>query len=48
MLSQNRVLAFLFFLAARNEDKDIWRLSEESLTRPPEEVFDILGKLGEG
>ncbi|GFR82290.1 serine/threonine-protein kinase 3, partial [Elysia marginata] len=24
------------------------RLSEESLTRPPEEVFDILSKLGEG
>lgn len=23
-------------------------LSEESLTRPPEEVFDIVGKLGEG
>jgi serine/threonine kinase 3 len=24
------------------------KLSEESLTRPPEEVFDILGKIGEG
>jgi len=24
------------------------KLSEESLTRPPEEVFDIVGKLGEG
>ena len=23
-------------------------LTEESLTRPPEEVFDIVGKLGEG
>lgn len=24
------------------------KLSEESLTRPPEEVFDIICKLGEG
>lgn len=24
------------------------KLSEESLTRPPEEVFDLLEKLGEG
>ncbi len=24
------------------------RLTEESLTRPPEEVFDVLEKLGEG
>ena len=40
------LLPFLFPCA--RSDNEIWRLSEESLTRPPEEVFDILGKLGEG
>lgn len=27
---------------------ELRKLSEESLTRPPEEVFDVLEKLGEG
>ncbi|XP_059159918.1 serine/threonine-protein kinase 3-like isoform X2 [Physella acuta] len=31
-----------------NQSMGLTKLSEESLTRPPEEVFDILGKLGEG
>ncbi|XP_071102587.1 serine/threonine-protein kinase 3-like isoform X1 [Haliotis cracherodii] len=31
-----------------NQSAHLNRLSEESLTRPPEEVLDILGKLGEG
>ena len=35
---------FLFISASRRLKK----LSEESLTRPPEEVFDLLEKLGEG
>ena len=26
----------------------LYRLSEECLTRPPDEVFDIVSKLGEG
>jgi serine/threonine kinase 3 len=29
-------------------DRELEKLSEESLTRQPEEVFDILSKLGEG
>ena len=28
--------------------RSLKKLSEESLTRPPEEVFDLLEKLGEG
>jgi len=28
--------------------RSLTKLSEESLTRPPEEVFDLLEKLGEG
>lgn len=34
-----------FSFLTRNE---LRKLSEESLTRPPEEVFDVLEKLGEG
>ncbi|ELT95488.1 hypothetical protein CAPTEDRAFT_101248 [Capitella teleta] len=37
--------SLLYFFVVFNS---IMRLSEESLTRPPEEVFDILEKLGEG
>lgn len=36
------LLGILFFFS------ELKKLSEESLTRQPEEVFDIICKLGEG
>ena len=45
-------LLLLFFLLIQlfvpHGSVVMMRLTEESLTRPPEEVFDVLEKLGEG
>ncbi|KAK7467799.1 hypothetical protein BaRGS_00036987 [Batillaria attramentaria] len=47
-VSLSGMVCLHFLFSPTTSDNEIWRLSEESLTRPPEEVFDILGKLGEG
>lgn len=48
-------MAFLYFFTVYfipnnlfNCSSELKKLSEESLTRQPEEVFDIICKLGEG
>ena len=38
----------LYNIKYSEHDRELEKLSEESLTRQPEEVFDILCKLGEG
>lgn len=44
-VSTSGSLSLLFLKLDRNE---LRKLSEESLQRQPEEVFDVLEKLGEG
>ena len=44
LIARMRSLNFLDWTSLR----ELKKLSEESLTRQPEEVFDILCKLGEG
>ena len=41
-------LAFLRLLCLKPDRNELRKLSEESLQRQPEEVFDVLEKLGEG
>lgn len=38
----------VFFIFSIQNCSELKKLSEESLARPPEEVFDIICKLGEG
>lgn len=47
-LNPNASSLLFFLLLVCCYSGGMMKLSEESLTRPPEEVFDILGKLGEG
>lgn len=41
-------LWILYFHFIKLNSSELKKLSEESLARPPEEVFDIICKLGEG
>ena len=41
-------ILFYLFISSTLYFRELKKLSEESLTRQPEEVFDILCKLGEG
>ncbi|KAK3708853.1 hypothetical protein QZH41_016286, partial [Actinostola sp. cb2023] len=55
-LLDERITAFDDYVSSRlneiwasgKKGNELRKLSEESLTRPPEEVFDVLDKLGEG